>query len=103
MEEDFVVAPGGDPKAIALDVAGANKVSINPQGELVLASADSDLYLRKPTVYQTIAGARREIPGRYQLSGENRVGFEVGQYDASQPLVIDPVLSYSTYLGGNGF
>jgi Beta-propeller repeat len=103
MEEDFVVAPGGDPKAIALDVAGAKKVSINPQGELVLASADGDLYLRKPTVYQTIAGARREIQGRYQLRGENRVGFEVGQYDASQPLVIDPVLSYSTYLGGSGF
>ena len=74
MEEDFEVAPGGDPKAIALDVAGARKVSISPQGELVLASADGDLYLRKPTVYQTIAGARREIPGRYQLSGENRVG-----------------------------
>lgn len=65
MEEDFVVAPGGDPKAIALDVAGAKKVSINQQGELVLASPDGDLYLRKPTVYQMIAGARREIPGRY--------------------------------------
>jgi hypothetical protein len=102
MEEDFVVGPGGDPKAIALDVAGAKNVSINPQGELLLASADGDLYLRKPTVYQTIAGTRREIPGRYQLRGENRVGFEVGRYDASQPLVIDPVLSYSTYLGGSG-
>ena len=103
MEEDFVVAPGGDPKAIALEVSGAKKVSVNPQGELVLAGSDGDLYLRKPTVYQTIAGARREIQGRYQLRGENRVGFDVGQYDASQPLVIDPVLSYSTYLGGSGF
>src|SRR5206468_2466155 len=66
-----------------------------------LASPDGDVYLRKPTIYQMTAGVRREIAGRYELTGNNRVGFEVGPYDRSQTLVIDPVLSYSTYLGGS--
>src|SRR5439155_1271746 len=48
-------------------------------------------------------GARREIPGRYVLRGSGRVGFVVGAYDAGRPLVIDPVLVYSTYLGGGAF
>jgi len=51
-------------------------------------------------VYQEIAGERRMIDGRYVLTRKNRIGFAVAAYDRSRPLIIDPVLSYSTYLGG---
>ena len=67
-------------------------------GALVLASKEGEVRLEKPAVYQEIAGARQAIAGSYVLRGKHEVGFAVAQYDTSKPLVIDPVLSYSTYL-----
>jgi hypothetical protein len=52
-------------------------------------------------IYQNLHGKRREVAGRYVLTEPHQVGFQVAAYDANQPLIIDPVLSYSTYLGGN--
>src|SRR6266516_2876737 len=101
LEHDFVVAPGADPKRIVLGFKGANKIEIDTQGELVLHAARSDVRLRKPVIYQEIDGVRQEIAGRYVRKGANRIGFKVTAYDATRPLVIDPVLSYSTYLGGS--
>jgi len=102
LEEDFLVAPGADPRAITIGIAGAKKIFINDAGELVLETATSEVRLRKPVVYQLAAGERREIAGGYRLEGMNRVGFAIGPYDTSGALVIDPVLNYSTYLGGSG-
>src|SRR5207302_5318250 len=65
-------------------------------------TAGGEVLQRAPLVYQEIDGARREISGRYVLKGKDRVGFQVAAYDRTKPLVIDPVLSYSTYLGGSG-
>jgi Abnormal spindle-like microcephaly-assoc'd, ASPM-SPD-2-Hydin/Beta-propeller repeat len=101
LEYDFVIAPGADPKAIALKVDGARKMRVNPHGDLVLSVADGEVELRKPIIYQNIKGERREIAGRYVLSGDHRVTFAVGTYDFGEPLVLDPVLNYSTYLGGS--
>src|SRR5438445_1784177 len=101
MEHDFVVAPGADPKKIVLSFKGADKLEIDAQGELVLHAARGDVRLRKPVIYQEIDGVRQEIAGRYVRKGANRIGFKVTAYDATRPLVIDPVLSYSTYLGGS--
>lgn len=60
-----------------------------------------ELSLKKPLTYQRCAGSRAEIAGKYFLLGKREVGFELEEYDASLPLVSDPVLSYSTYLGGS--
>src|SRR6266403_206038 len=101
LEYDFVVAPGADPKAIALRVEGARKMRINAHGDLVLSVSGGEVELRKPVVYQNVRGERRDIPGRYVFAGDHRVTFAVGSYDRSEPLILDPVLNYSTYLGGS--
>jgi hypothetical protein len=103
LEYDFVVAPGADPKKIVLGFKGADKLEIDAKGELVLHAPGGDIRQHKPIIYQNIDGSRREIAGGYVRKGANRVGFQVAAYDCGQPLVIDPVLSYSTYLGGSGF
>ena len=103
LEYDFVVAPGADPNAIVLGFQGAERLEIDAQGELVLHSAGGAIRQRKPFIYQEIDGVRREIDGGYVLRGKNRVGFQVAAYDSTRPLVIDPVLVYSTFLGGSDF
>lgn len=101
LEYDFVVAPGADPARIQLSIDGAEKLDTDADGDLVLHVADSEVLLRKPTVYQQVVGGRKEIPSRYVLRSRRVIGFEVTAYDANRSLVIDPVLSYSTYLGGS--
>jgi len=101
LEFDFVVAPGADPKKIALGFKGANKLVIDAQGDLLLHVAGGAIRQHKPIIYQEVDGIRQEIVGSYVRRGTNRVGFKVAAYDRSRPLVIDPlVLSYSSYLGG---
>src|SRR5271157_1334378 len=102
LEYDFVVAPGADPKAIALDVQGARKLRMNARGDVMLSVPAGEVELQKPAVYQEANGERREIAGNYAMSGNNRITFALGEYDRSKPLIIDPILSYSTYLGGTG-
>jgi hypothetical protein len=99
LEYDFVVAPGADPKTIRLRFGAANNLRIDKQGMLVLEIQKGEVQFRRPAIYQEIAGKRRAIAGRYALRGSD-VGFEVKSYDRASPLVIDPVLVYSTYLGG---
>ncbi|MBV9959258.1 MAG: SBBP repeat-containing protein, partial [Acidobacteria bacterium] len=100
LEYDFILAPGADTHAIRLSFDGARAVRVDESGELVLKLAGGEVRQHRPVVYQEIGGVRQEVAGHYVLKGKSEVGFEVGQYDASQPLVIDPVLVYSTYLGG---
>ena len=102
LEYDLIVAPGSDPEAIHLAFEGADKLQKGVQGHLALHTAAGQVRLQKPLVYQETDGIRQEIPAAYVLNGGRQVGFEVGAYDADKPLIIDPVLSYSTYLGGNG-
>ena len=102
LEYDLIVAPGADPEVIQLAFEGEHHLEIDAQGDLVLSTAGGQVRLHKPLVYQQVDSVRREIAGSYVLSGERQVGFQVAAYDASQPLVIDPALSYSTYLGGSG-
>ncbi len=103
LEYDFVVAPGADPGAIRLRFEGADKVEVDAQGDLALHTVGGPIHLRKPVVYQQVKGARREIAGSYVLNGAREASFKVAAYDPRQPLVIDPVLTYSTYLGGSDF
>jgi hypothetical protein len=101
----FVVAGGADARAIQFDISGAKGEKIDPQGDLVLNMGAGEIRFHKPVVYQALAGrddGKRFIDGRFVLLGGSRAGFEVAAYDASKPLVIDPVLTYSTYVGGSG-
>jgi Abnormal spindle-like microcephaly-assoc'd, ASPM-SPD-2-Hydin/Beta-propeller repeat len=102
LEYDFTVAPGFDPKAIKLKIDGTQKLAINSHGDLVLHISDGDLEFQKPVIYQIVGTQRREVVGKYALASGNRVTFAVSKYDHSLPLVIDPLLFYSTYLGGTG-
>ena len=101
LEYDFTVGPGADPRRIALRFQGADAVELDSMGDLVLRTRAGPVRQPKPQIYQDIDGHRRAIPGGYVLHGPSAVGFEVGTYDASQTLIIDPVLGYSTYLGGS--
>lgn len=100
LEYDFVVQPGIDPNIIALEFEGADELKVDAQGELVLNAGGGEIRQRKPFIYQDVDGARREVAGSYKLKDKNTVRFQLGDYDASKPLVIDPVLVYSTFLGG---
>ena len=99
LEYDFVVAPGADPKNIAVAFDGAKAIRLDGD-ELVVESEGAELRQPAPVVYQDRAGKRALVPGRFVLDGST-VRFTVGAYDASLPLVIDPVLAWSTYLGGS--
>jgi hypothetical protein len=101
LEYDFVVASGADPGAITLAFAGVDTLALDPQGDLLLHTAGGPIRQHKPTIYQEGNGIRQEIAGGYVLKDRQQVGFQVAAYDASRPLIIDPVLSYSTYLGGS--
>src|ERR1035441_8986022 len=101
LEYDFLVAPGADPQAIGIRFQGARKLSVNREGALVIGLGGSEVIEPAPVVYQEIGGQRQTVAGRYVLRGRGRVGFSVAEYDRSQPLVIDPTLVYSTYLGGS--
>ena len=101
LEYDFVVNPNADPRTIGLEFKGAKRIKINALGELILRTNGGEIHQHKPNVYQEAAGERKTIDGRYVITGKNRIGFAVADYDRSLPLIIDPVLSYSTYLGGS--
>jgi hypothetical protein len=108
LEHDLVVAPGAEPAAIRLAFDGRRDVHVDGRGDLVLETDAGRLHLERPTIYQEVDGARRPVAGRYRVSGaersvaERRVSIEVAAYDRTKPLVIDPVLSYSTLVGGGG-
>ncbi len=101
LEYDWVVTPGADPGVIRLAFTGQQGLELDGQGNLVLHTAGSDVVEQAPVVYQQSAAGREAVTGRYVLEGNGQVGFAVGAYDASRPLIIDPILSYSTYLGGS--
>ncbi|MGE0131653.1 MAG: SBBP repeat-containing protein [Blastocatellales bacterium] len=101
-EFDLVVKPGVDPRVIKLGYAGIRRMSVEPDGDLVLLTSAGEVRQSRPVVYQMVNGTRREVSGSYIKFGEEQIGFQIGEYDQSLPLVIDPVISYSTLLGGSG-
>ncbi|MBK8464452.1 MAG: SBBP repeat-containing protein [Chloracidobacterium sp.] len=104
LEYDFVVKPAADPRQIKLTFSGTEKPARidAATGDLLLATASGELRQHKPFVYQDIDGERHEIASSYKLDG-NSAGILLGAYDNSRELVIDPILSYGSYLGGSGF
>jgi hypothetical protein len=103
LEYDFRIVPGTDPTVITLGFAGIDRIDVDAQGDLVLATAGRSLRFQKPVIYQEGNGYRHAVAGSDVCTGPHQVGFHVAAYDPARPLVIDPVLSYATYLGGSGF
>jgi Beta-propeller repeat/Abnormal spindle-like microcephaly-assoc'd, ASPM-SPD-2-Hydin len=101
LEYDFVIAPGADPSEIGMELQGARTLRVEASGALSIGLSSGEVSLEQPVVYQTIGSERRLVAAKYRVSGTDRVTFEVPEYDHSVPLVIDPVLNYSTYLGGS--
>src|SRR5579864_3303395 len=101
LEYDFVLAPGADPKQIQLAVSGAEKISVDGRGNLVLHSASGEVQLLAPNVYQQIHGQKHQVAGQWVLTTNNTAGFRISDYDRAKPLVIDPVLQYSSFIGGS--
>jgi beta-propeller repeat-containing protein len=102
LEYDFIVAPGADPAAIRLGFDNTRAARIDDKGDLLIETGVGEIRQRKPFAYQEEGGIRKEIAGGYRLKDGREVGFEIGEYDRSKSLVIDPILVYSTYLGGSG-
>src|SRR5256884_6259083 len=102
MECDFIVAPGSDPRRIRLQIEGSEHIKIGSDGRIVITTSAADVHLELPHIYLDKNGARETVLGSYYLAKNHEVGFRLGRYDATRQLVIDPVLSYSTFLGGTG-
>jgi hypothetical protein len=100
LEYDLVVAPGTDPQIIKLAFGGVESMRIGREGDLLLSARSGEVRLHKPVIYQESDGVRQGVEGSYVLTGRRRIGFKIAKYDTGKPLVIDPRLNYSTYLGG---
>ncbi len=100
LEYDFHVEPGVKPATIGLEISGADDVRLDAAGDVVLALGGRQLVLHRPTTYQRVGRRRLPVETRYRLEAPRLVRLDVGAYDPARPLVIDPVLSYVTYLGG---
>src|SRR5512145_3256097 len=99
--QDFVVRPGADPARIRLRFDGARHVEVTAEGDLLLATAGAPLRLSRPVAYQDGPKGRRRVPAAWTVD-EASAGFEVGPWDRSRALVIDPVIVWATRLGGGG-
>jgi len=100
LEYDFVVAPAASPNAIRLRLEGAAALSLDDNGNLSVRTNNGAVEFEKPLVYQVVHGRRALVDGQFKLMADNTVGFTLGHYDRARPLVIDPVLLYSTFFGG---
>jgi hypothetical protein len=103
VEYDFIVAPGSDANKIQFSVTGADSLAVDAAGNLVLTKGTTQLHFQTPAIYQEANGTRLKVPGNYSLKDNTHVGFTVAPHDNSKTLVIDPVLVYSTFLGGRSY
>ncbi|HYL78382.1 MAG TPA: SBBP repeat-containing protein, partial [Bryobacteraceae bacterium] len=101
LEYDAIVSPGADPRRIRVKLSPAKNLNRDENGDVVVKAGAAELRLRKPGVYQVVEGKKRSVEGGYALGGNGELAFTVGEYDSGKPLVIDPVVIYSTYIGGN--
>jgi PKD repeat protein len=101
LKREYEVSPGADPLAIRLRYAGAENISISSDGSLLVSTLFGNLTEAAPVTYQIDNGVRTEVPSKYILLEDGLVGFSIGEYNRSIPLVIDPYLEYSTFLGGD--
>ncbi len=101
LESDYIVAPGADAHQIAVCIEGADTLKVNSSGDAIITTAAGELSLHQPLAYQGTNGTRQEVAANYVLRGPGLLGIQLGPYDSRQPLVIDPVVDYATFLSGS--
>ena len=101
LEYDFIIQPGADPQVIHLGVQGGDKVRTDADGNLLVTMSGGEIRFQKPFAYQQNGAEKTVVAADYVLKGKDVVGFHLGNYDPRRELIIDPILSYSTYLGGS--
>ena len=101
LEHDFVVAPGADYRLIRLHVGGPHRLALQSNGNIVVSLSGGQMVFKKPEIYQLIDGSRILREGRFVLKGNHDFSFIVANYDPAQPLIIDPVLVFSSYLAND--
>ncbi len=102
LEYDLVVSPYTSPDIINLQFSEAQDLTINNEGDLVITVNEQEFYKKKSYVYQEVNGVKQLVASNYVIKENNEISFQLGSYDISQPLIIDPMIGYSTYLGGTG-
>lgn len=102
LEYDFEVSPGADPTQVKLQFADTKNLQVTAKGDLLVGVEGQELRFLAPHIYQPSSEGNQTISGRFVLRARNEVGFEIGDYDHNRPLIIDPVLTFSTYFGGSG-
>ena len=102
LEYDFVLAPHANPARIRMRYQGAESIRVDPAGNLILHTAHGDVIQQRPVLYQTAGSARQSVDGAFKQNDRNEISFQVGPYDHSRELTIDPTISFSSYLGGSG-
>jgi len=102
LEFDFIVTPGANPDDIRLSFEGVENMLLDERDNLIVQTSAGKLHLRKPIIYQENHGIRKSISGGFVLDDHHQVRLQVSAFDTQKPLVIDPVLHYSTFLGGEG-
>jgi hypothetical protein len=102
LEHDFIVAPGADPSQISFTIRGASHTRIDPvTGDLTLSTDSGELRFLKPESYQRLGSRQTPVASSYRLLARNKIAFRIGRYNHTQPLIIDPVLTYATFLDGS--
>jgi Beta-propeller repeat len=99
-EQEFLIRPGADPALIHLEFADARTVAVDESGDLVIATEGAPVRMDRPIAYQELDGVRRRVSVAWTIKGPKEAGFQLGPYDRSRALVIDPVITWATYLGG---
>jgi len=102
LEHDFVVAAGADPSQIRMRFDGADDVTIDSHGDIAIRTQGRTLLWSKPVLYQKAGKTRQRVEGRFDRKPDGTIGFEIGVYDLERPLVIDPVVSFATFVGRAG-
>src|SRR5262249_55508996 len=102
LEYDFIVAPGADPDQIQLAFDGVDHMTVDASGDLLLRAGGSELRHIRPKLYQKSGSERGEVAGGYRILGRGQAAFQLASYDRRQSLVIDPTVSFTTFLGGSG-
>jgi hypothetical protein len=102
LEYDVLLAPGTDLKQVRLRFEGAESIHTDRNGDLIVHTKAGELRQYSPRVYQCVRGRQHQVRGGYIVRSANEVGFQLGTFDRTKPVVIDPVLRWSTYLGGSG-
>jgi len=101
LEYDFVVRPGGDPQSIRFSLEGAHRTEIERSGNITMRVGEARFALRRPIAYQIVHAQKHRVPARFLPLGGGQFGIQVGNYDCRLPLIVDPALAYSTFLGGS--